>query len=107
MGVTPFSPFLAFRTAYSNFLASRTVKQQKQPILAFPFTKKEDKMTVCCMHMYKLQPFLQTLALMFSLFDVLFFNLLQSMFRFIKAEMTPQKVQSMRARKQLKLFDYL
>jgi len=69
-----------------------TVKQQKTTILVVSIyiylLYKEDKITVCCMHMY-VQLFLKTLSTVFVLVKLTRFCIPKSMFKFINAEMTP------------------
>ena len=65
---TAYCPILALRTAYRHFLASRTAYHltTKTPnhFGRFHLHYKENKITVCYMHV---QSFLKTLALMYLL----------------------------------------
>jgi len=51
---TVYSPILALRATYRHFLASRTAYRltTKNNYFGRFHLKKEDKITVCCMHMY-------------------------------------------------------
>jgi len=51
---TAYRPILVLRTTYRHFLASRTAYRltTKSTIFWRFHLHKEDKMTICCMHMY-------------------------------------------------------